>query len=55
MDIGFKVRRIAIENNIPILTNNKTIHLAISSILNFDGIQNNVHPWNYFISQKNNI
>ena len=48
----FKLRRTAIENNISIMTNIKTIKLLISSINNYNGITNNVHSWNYFIFQK---
>ena len=48
----FKLRRTAIEHNIPIMTNIKTIKLLISSINNYNGITNQVHSWDYFISQK---
>ena len=50
----FKLRRTAIENNIPIMTNIKTTKLLISSINNYNGITNNVYSWDYFMSQKNN-
>ena len=48
----FKLRRNAIENNIPIMTNIKTIKLLISSINNYNGISNNIHSWDHYLSQK---